>query len=126
MANIITYDQQAAQELKYWQKRMKKRPSFFNALSKSVQVRINRAIPEKVHVAITTALKQMTRAMIFGVGIATKKPLKEISLQEREQLILNSIKIYRNTATAEGAITGAGGILLGLADFPIWLTIKMK
>jgi len=105
---------------------MKKRPSFFNAASKSIQVRINRAIPEKVHVAITTAIKQMTRTMIFGVGIATKKPLKEISLQEREQLVLNSIKIYRNTATAEGAITGAGGILLGLADFPLWLTIKMK
>jgi len=68
----------------------------------------------------------MTRAMIFGVGIATRKPLKEISLEEREKLILNSIKVYRNTATAEGALTGAGGILLGLADFPLWLTIKMK
>jgi len=105
---------------------MKKRPSFFNAMSKSIQVRINKAIPEKIHMAITAAMKQMTRAMIFGVGIATKKPMKEVSLQEREQLVLNSIKIYRNTASAEGAITGAGGILLGLADFPIWLTIKMK
>lgn len=126
MSDLTTYNQLAAYELRMWQKRMKKRPSFFNAMSKSMQVRINKAIPEKVHSAITAAIKQMTRAMIFGVGIATNKPLKEISLEERERLILKSIKTYRNTATAEGAITGAGGILLGLADFPIWLTIKMK
>ena len=36
------------------------------------------------------------------------------------------IKIYKNTAATEGALTGAGGILLGLADFPLWLTLKMK
>ncbi len=29
-------------------------------------------------------------------------------------------------AAAEGAGTGAGGILLGLADFPLLLTIKIK
>ena len=29
-------------------------------------------------------------------------------------------------ATAEGALTGAGGFLLGLADLPLWLTLKMK
>lgn len=122
----IPYDQHAQRELKIWQKRMKRKPSFFNAMSRNLQGRINRVIPEKVHAAITTAIKQMTRAMIFGVGLATKKPMEEISLEDREQLISKTIRTYRNTATAEGVITGAGGILLGLADFPIWLTIKMK
>jgi uncharacterized protein (DUF697 family) len=40
--------------------------------------------------------------------------------------VLRRIRFYRNTAAAEGAITGAGGILLGLADFPLWLSLKMK
>ena len=39
---------------------------------------------------------------------------------------MERIKFYRNTAAAEGALTGAGGILLGLADFPLWLSLKMK
>src|SRR5690606_34483057 len=33
---------------------------------------------------------------------------------------------YRKTAVIEGAGTGAGGILLGIADFPLLLSIKMK
>ncbi len=33
---------------------------------------------------------------------------------------------YKKIAAAEGAGTGAGGILLGLADFPLLLTIKIK
>ncbi|MGX7835661.1 EcsC family protein, partial [Campylobacter fetus subsp. venerealis] len=28
--------------------------------------------------------------------------------------------------SVEGAVTGAGGILMGFADFPAFLTIKMK
>jgi uncharacterized protein (DUF697 family) len=47
-------------------------------------------------------------------------------LEEREIKVKEKIRFYRNTAAAEGAITGAGGILLGLADFPIWLTLKIK
>ncbi|PZR32911.1 MAG: ABC transporter-associated protein EcsC [Azospira oryzae] len=123
---ISIYDRQAFNELSRWQKRMKKRPSLINQLSGKLQARINKVIPEGVHQAITTAIKQMTRAMIFGAGITTQKPLNDINLEGRERKVVSSIKTYRNTATAEGAITGAGGILLGLADFPLWLSIKMK
>ena len=34
--------------------------------------------------------------------------------------------MYRKTAAVEGGITGAGGILLGLADFPLLIGIKLK
>ena len=34
--------------------------------------------------------------------------------------------MYKNTAAVEGGVTGAGGILLGLADFPLLLGIKIK
>lgn len=36
------------------------------------------------------------------------------------------IEFYKKTASVEGGITGAGGILLGLADFPILIGIKIK
>jgi hypothetical protein len=45
---------------------------------------------------------------------------------EREEAVLKKIGWYRKTAAIEGGITGAGGILLGLADFPILISLKLK
>jgi hypothetical protein len=125
-SSLISYNQQAREELVRWQKRMQQKPSFLNRLSKRTQNRINRVIPEKIHTAITSGIKQMTRALIFGVGLSTPRPVTDMSLADRENKVRDIIRAHRNTATAEGAITGAGGLLLGLADFPIWLGIKMK
>lgn len=41
-------------------------------------------------------------------------------------MLEEKISTYRKTAAVEGAGTGAGGILLGIADFPLLLSIKMK
>jgi hypothetical protein len=120
------YEQQVVNELTQWQKKMQRSPSLVGRLSKNIQTRINRIIPEKVHAAFTTAIKQMTRGVISGAGFITRDPLTSGSLEERENLVRERINFYRNTAAAEGAITGAGGILLGLADFPLWLALKMK
>ena len=120
------YEHGALQELARWQKKMKKSPSLFNRLSKGWQTRVNRIIPEKVHEVITTTIKQMVRAVLAGSGFTTPKPLHDIDLVTREIAAQQKIKVYRNTATAEGAIAGAGGILLSLADFPLWLTVKFK
>ncbi len=113
-------------ELVAWQREMKLSPSLAGDLAKRLQNRINRIIPEKIHVAVTAAIKQMTRAVIFGSGFTTATPLVDASLEERELKVKKRINFYKNTAATEGAITGFGGILLGLADFPIWLTLKMK
>jgi uncharacterized protein (DUF697 family) len=118
--------QKAATELDIWKKRMQRKPSLANRLAKGMQVRVNRVIPEKVHATITSAIKQMTQAVCFGMKFATPKPLAEGTLAEREAKVDERIKFYSRTAAAEGAVTGAGGILLGLADFPLWLTVKMK
>ena len=124
---MTLYEENILPELAHWQRRMKRKPSFTGRLAKRLQVRINRVIPEKIHRALTTAIKQMTRAVCFGAEYSTPVPsLADQSLQNRELKIKERIKFYRNTAAAEGAITGAGGILLGLADFPIWLGLKMK
>lgn len=91
-----------------------------------MQTRINNLIPEKVHVGITKLLKQMIRAVLFGAGITTGKPIKTASLETREELVLKKIDFYKKTAAVEGGITGAGGLLMGLADFPILIGIKIK
>ena len=41
-------------------------------------------------------------------------------------MVRNKINFYKKTAMVEGVATGAGGIMLGLADFPILLSIKVK
>lgn len=123
---MTAYEAIAHHELHQWKLRMQRKPSFTGQLAKKLQVRINRVIPEKVHIAITTAIKHMTRAVCFGAEYTTPWPMGSGSLEAREIRIRERIKFYRNTAAAEGAITGAGGILLGLADFPLWLTLKMK
>lgn len=102
------------------------RPSLLNKLSKRIQTKVNSWIPEKVHVAITTAIKQMIRGVLFGSKYTTPKPMQDKSLEVREAVIGERIKTYKNTAAIEGGITGAGGILLGLADFPILIGIKIK
>lgn len=113
-------------ELDAWKQRLLKEPAYSAQLAKRLQVRINKIIPEKVHMAITSAIKQMTRAVCFGVGFTTTDPLRDLPFAEREVKADDRIRFYSRTAAAEGAVTGAGGILLGLADFPLWLTLKMK
>lgn len=113
-------------ELKHWQKRMLRNPGVFNRLSKGIQLKVNSWIPEKVHASITTILKQMIRAVLFGATYTAAKPPAETSFEAIEKAVQQKIESYRTTAAVEGGITGAGGILLGLADFPILIGIKIK
>lgn len=120
------YEKDIYSKLALWQKEMLRNPSFLNKLSKKVQTRINKWIPEKIHLAITTTLKQMIRAVLFGATLTMVKPLSEKSLELREASVLQRIVFYRKTAAVEGGITGAGGLFLGFADFPILIGIKIK
>ncbi len=120
------YEHQALAELKEWQTRMRMKPSVLNRVSKKVQDKLNSYIPERVHRAITGAIRTMTEGVLFGSRIASPQPLLSASLSEREFQVDQRVRFYRNTAVTEGAVTGAGGILLGLADFPLLLGIKMK
>lgn len=105
---------------------MLRNPSLFNRISKRVQTKINDWIPEKIHVAITNALKQMIRAVLFGATYTSVKPPPDDSLEARETAVSKRIDFYRTTAAVEGGVTGAGGIFLGLADFPVLIGIKIK
>ena len=120
------YERKIFRELEQWQKKITRKPSFTNRVARSVQQRINKVIPEKAHQAITSAVKQMVRAVLFGAEQTTSSPVVDLSLQKREQTILERIEFYKRTAAAEGGLTGLGGILLGFAEFPVLLAIKIK
>ncbi|MBO9593565.1 MAG: EcsC family protein [Niabella sp.] len=120
------YEQIALEEVKRWQLEMQRAPGLFNRLSKKTQDKINTLIPEKIHKGITAVIRQMIRVVLFGAKHTTAKPLKEAAFILREQLIKEKIKFYRNTAAVEGGVTGAGGLLMGLADFPLLLALKLK
>lgn len=123
---MTSYEQQITYELTAWQNQITKPASLANRLSKAVQERINRLFPDKIRQAITTAIKQMIRGMLFGAEQLTSQPTTGLSLQEREAQILTRIKHYKRIAAAEGGVAGAGGFLLALADFPLLLSLKMK
>lgn len=120
------YESQALKELSTWREQVQARPGLWNQATRRLQGKLNSYIPEKVHAAITSIIKQMMRAVLTGSNYTTRAPLKDATLAEREARIRDRIDVYRRTAAAEGGITGAGGILLGLADFPLLLSIKLK
>src|SRR5687768_12193925 len=107
------YEQQAARDLLIWKRKMNRSPSFADRISKKMQGKLNSYIPERIHTALTNAIKQMVRAVLFGATYTTSLMKGEGSLQLREDIVRERISIYKKTAAAEGGITGAGGILLG-------------
>ncbi|MFC4559577.1 EcsC family protein [Virgibacillus kekensis] len=121
------YELKVYEELKSWRKEVLKRSGIVGRVSKRAQNRINEMIPEKFHRVVTESIKNMVKATLFGSDITTRPYRKKhLTLKEREELIQEKLSTYRRTAVVEGAGTGAGGILLGLADFPLLLSIKMK
>ncbi len=121
-----SYEEIADLELKLWQRKMLRRPSLFSNVSKRIQTKINSWIPEKIHKAITETIKQMIRGVLFGAKYTTAKPLLNMSLLVRENMVRKKIENYKTTAAVEGGVTGGGGILLGFVDFPVLLGIKIK
>ncbi len=123
---MTSEEQQAHHALQRWQQQMQRPPSLLNRFARRVQIRLNALLPEKVHQAITAAIRQMVRGVLFGSTHTTRRPLRGAPLAQQETAVRASIRDYRLMATAEGAVTGAGGFLLGLADFPILLSLKIK
>ncbi|MGL6108411.1 EcsC family protein [Romboutsia sp.] len=122
----MDYNTKALKELNKWKKKMKKKPSIVELASKGTQNKFNGILPDKYHEIMTSVIKSMTRAVLLGSKYTTKSPITNIPLEEREYLLEEKTKTYRTTAVVEGAGTGAAGILIGLTDFPLLLSIKVK
>ena len=113
-------------ELEAWRERQLRGPGLWDRATRATQDRINRAIPERVHQVVTGAVEQMTRGILTGSDWTTMKPLADASLAEREARVRERVNFYRTTASVEGGVAGAGGLLLAAADFPALMAIKVK
>jgi len=115
------------EELDSWKRKFSRKSSIFQRVSKQAQTKVNQWIPEKAHNVVTESIKKMVEVTLKG---SEWVPLQQVSvkysLKEKEALMKERMEFYRKAATIEGAGTGAGGIFLGLADFPLLLSIKMK
>lgn len=121
------YTEKVKIELEFWKRDILEKPSMVDKLTSKVQKKINSYIPDKVHSAITTAIKTMVQTVLYGSAYTTSAmPDPEMSLIHREALVKDKIERYGKTGAAEGGITGAGGFLMSLADFPLLIGIKMK
>lgn len=121
-----SYQEQIGIDLIKWRRKMLKKPNIIERSSKGVQTKINSILPEKYHEILTAAIKSMIETVLIGSEYTTKAPRINISLQERDRLVEEVVKRYKTIAMIEGAGTGAGGVVLGLADFPLLLSIKIK
>ncbi|MGM0902347.1 MAG: EcsC family protein [Bacillota bacterium] len=121
------YELRVYDEIIEWKRKLKKRSNMLARASKRVQSKVNEMIPEKVHQVMTDAIKNMVKATLTGSNYTTKRNQGlGLTLQQKDELLTEKLTSYRKTAMVEGAGTGAGGLFLGLADFPLLLSIKMK
>jgi hypothetical protein len=121
------YEARAWREVHQWKHELRRPSGGLKQLSKRLQTKMNHLIPSKIHEVMTETIKTMVQTVLWGSEYTTKKTsVAHLSLESREVPIFSKIKTYKKTAAIEGAGTGAGGIFLGLADFPLLLSIKMK
>ncbi|CAM3778517.1 EcsC family protein [Mesobacillus thioparans] len=121
------YELKAYDEVAAWKRKLNKRSGILARASKKAQTKVNQLIPEKVHQILTESIKNMVKATLAGSNITTKKQQGTgLTLASKDELLNKKLEGYKRTAAVEGAGTGAGGILLGMADFPLLLSIKMK
>ncbi|WP_226602492.1 ecs operon protein EcsC [Bacillus cereus] len=124
---MITYEEKVIKELEQWKATFMKDSSMMTRFSKKVQKKVQQLIPAKVQKVLTETIRMMVQTISAGSNFIKPK-LKETtwSLQRRDDEVRKKMDEYKKIAAAEGAGTGAGGILLGLADFPLLLGIKIK
>ncbi|PFR44150.1 ecs operon protein EcsC [Bacillus thuringiensis] len=124
---MITYEEKVIKELEQWKATFMKDSSMMTRFSKKVQMKVQQLIPAKVQKVLTKTIRMMVQTISAGSNFIKPK-LKETtwSLQRRDDEVRKKMDEYKKIAAAEGAGTGAGGILLGLADFPLLLGIKIK
>jgi len=124
---LVKYNEKVEDQLFEWKRKLLKRDSLTNRLTKKGQVKINSLIPQKLHLVISESVKAMVKTTLLGSNITTNsQQAVGKNLYERDELLKKKLSTYRKTAVVEGAGTGAGGIFLGIADFPLLLSIKMK
>jgi len=120
-------DRKMRDEVADWERRLFKPPGWLERTSKTIGTKINNLIPPKVHAVITTTVKSTVRTALFGAEYTPQRPVERTAtLELADQEAKRTLSLYQKIAAAEGAGTGAGGIVLNAVDFPAFIAIKMK
>ncbi|WP_420477812.1 EcsC family protein [Brevundimonas sp. FT23028] len=123
---VVTDERAIRAGMAVWREKVLKRPGLWDKATRGTQDRINHIIPERVHAVITTGVEAMTRGILFGSDLLKAKPVQQGGLAAREEKARAVIRAYRNTASVEGGVAGAGGLVLAAADFPALMAIKVR
>jgi hypothetical protein len=113
-------------QLRAWENELLKPPGLLERASKTVSDKINSVMPAKVQQAIASAVKGTVRGVLKGIEFAPKGKVLRLPLHVADRKAEEMLSVYKKIAAAEGAGTGAGGIVLGAVDFPALIAIKMK
>src|ERR1044071_8828754 len=89
------YEEKILAELRAWQKRMMRNPSFVNRTTKKIQDKLNNLIPERIHRGITTAIKGMVRTVLLGAKFTSKRAVRNQSFEAREAVVQEKINFYK-------------------------------
>jgi hypothetical protein len=123
----MEYERLVRGEVELWKRKLMKRSSLLNRTAKKAQTKMSGLIPEKANVFITESIKKMVQGVLFGSEYLTKtKGTRAASLEDLDKEVKEKLSFYKKAAAVEGAGTGGAGLLIGLADFPLLLSIKMK
>ncbi|WP_423364590.1 EcsC family protein [Mycoplasma sp. P36-A1] len=121
------YEQTLEKQLDSWKKDILKKESMIKKTTNKVQNKTQNLLPDKVQSTITSTIEGMTKLIMNGSGFLTVKENTEgLSLAESEYLVLTQFSKYQKAAMSEGFSFGLGGIILGVADLPALLSIKIK
>ncbi|MCM3781600.1 EcsC family protein [Neobacillus mesonae] len=123
----MNYEDKVQRELTNWEQKMFNPPGWLEKTSKTIGNRINHLIPPKVHSIITTTIRSIVRTALFGAEYTPSRPVhRKLELESADQDAKELFTLYQKIAVAEGAGTGAGGIMFSMVDFPALIAIKMK
>ncbi|WP_053220427.1 EcsC family protein [Virgibacillus senegalensis] len=127
MADVGKYEQKALSEARRFVQSAGRKSSMIQRSSKHIQNKINQKIPDQAHQLVTESIRSMIELTLTSSRyILPVEDAGIVTLEAKEKAVERRLKQYKRTAMIEGAGTGAGGILLGMADFPMLLGIKMK
>jgi len=124
---MTLYDKQIEKELKRWHDEILKDAGILERASGRIQKQTQKLVPRKVQNTITAAVEFMAETMLTGSQLLSiHADTSELAFAEREYMVLQNFQKYQKAAITQGIGFGMGGILLGLADMPALMSIKIK
>ncbi|MEH6937509.1 EcsC family protein [Bacillus sp. JJ664] len=123
-----SYELRIQYELSRWKQKILTDSNVFKTSAKKIQLKIQSLLPEQIQDLLTQSIKNMMTLFIGGSSVFSggSEEYDALSLRERDDILDKKLNEYKKISAVEGAGTGAGGILLGLADFPLLMGIKIR